>query len=78
MNASLKKKLIILVIIVVALVVAFIVTQNRGVDTPAPAGTGSDMDTPAQGGQGYVVQDEVTVDVNIPPDEESASGAAVE
>jgi cell division protein FtsL len=72
----LRKKLIVLIVIVVALVVAILLVVNANdksdVNDPgaATAATGED--------QGLVVQDEVTVEVDIPDDESGSEESAEE
>jgi flagellar basal body-associated protein FliL len=74
-NTSLRKKLIILIAIVVVLVVAVLVAVNmNGKSDVADSGAAATTEE----GQGLVVEDEVTVEVNIPEDESGSEESAEE
>jgi hypothetical protein len=76
MSSTVKKRLIVLLVVIVALVAVILIFNMTG-KAPDDANTGVN----AGGSQGRVIEDEVTVEVDIPEDEggdAASSDAAVE
>jgi flagellar basal body-associated protein FliL len=73
-NSSLRKKLIVLIVIIVVLIVAILIAVNMKNNSGSAGAEGAV--TTSEEGQGLVVQDEVTVEVDIPEDESGSEEPA--